>query len=142
MTTNRKPTGRASSMGGGLAAGAAVSLCATLASAGVLAWLLSAEKLAQENTGYGVMILLLASSFLGAMTAAYRIKRRRLIVCTASALIYFGLLMAMTALFFGGQYSGVGVTGIMVLCGGMLAIFPGMKSGKGVKQRKIKIGHR
>lgn len=142
MTVNRKPTGTASSIPAGLVSGALAAMITTLVGAAVMAKLIDREILAQNSTGYGVMVILLLASWLGAVTAAGKIKRQRLIICLASGAIYFGLLLAATALFFGGQYSGVGETGLLIFCGSMLGIFTGYAGKTGKNRRKIKMSTR
>ena len=117
MVANRKVTGTASSMPAGLALGAVGSLISTVIGAGVFAYMISAEKIPAEAVGYCAMAVLLISSVLGPLIAAGRIKRRRLYVCAISGLIYFLLLLGITALLFGGQYQGMGVTALLVLAG-------------------------
>ncbi len=131
MVANQKITVRASSMPAGLAVGGCVSLGTTLLLAAGLAKLVDMEILAWENIGYGIMLLLLLSSFLGAMTAFARIKRQRLLVCLVSGGIYLALLLSITALFFGGQYEAVGVTALLVLGGSGAAALLGLCGGKG-----------
>lgn len=142
MVVDRKVTGKASSMPGGLAAGALCSLSITLAMAALLAKLVEAKRMAEENIGYGVMVLLLLASFAGALVAFRRIKRQRMLVCLLSGVIYFAILMSMTALFFGGQYEAVGVTALLVLGGSAVAALLGLQQGRGQKHRKIKVPHR
>lgn len=129
-------------MPGGLAVGAGVSLGVTLLFALVLAKLVDSERMAFESIGYGIMALLLAASFLGALTAFGRIRRQRLLVCGLSGLVYFGLLLSITALFFGGQYDGVGVTALLVLAGCMSAGLLGLRQGRGGKGKKLRLPHR
>ena len=141
MIKNQKPTGRAMSMPGGLAVGAAVSIGVTLASCVLLTKLILSGALNMDQIGYGVMVLLLAASFLGALTAQGRVKHQRSMVCMLSGLVYYLMLLCTTALFFGGQYSGVGVTGLLVLGGAGTAALAA--AGKGTprrNQRKWKHG--
>ena len=142
MIVNLKPTGRAMSMPGGLTIGAVVSLGGTLLFAAVLAKLVDMEKLAWENIGYGIVVLLLLASFSGAMTAYAKIKRQRLLVCSVSGVIYFGILLAITALFFGGQYEAVGVTAALVFGGSACAWLLGLRGGGSRKGKKIRPVHR
>lgn len=142
MVVNRKHTGRAMSLPAGLAVGAAGSLAMTIILTAVLAKLVEAETMPVENIGYGIMALLVISSFAGAMIAFGRIKRQRLMVCGVSGVIYFAVLMSITALFFGGQYSAVGVTALMVLAGSAVAALLGLRQGRGAKRTKIKVPHR
>lgn len=103
MVANKKITGRATSLPAGLAIGAVCSLAATLVLTAILAKLVEAETLPVEKVGYGIMVLLIVSSFAGAMISFGRIKRQRMLVCIVSGVIYFAMLMSMTALFFGGS---------------------------------------
>ena len=95
-----------------------------------------------EKVGYGIMVLLIVSSFAGAMISFGRIKRQRMLVCIVSGVIYFAMLMSMTALFFGGQYSAVGTTALLVLAGSGAAALLGLRQGRGAKRTKIKVPHR
>ena len=88
------------------------------------------------------MVLLIVSSFAGAMIAFSRIKRQRMLVCIVSGVIYFAMLMSVTALFFGGQYSAVGTTALLVLAGSGTAALLGLRQRRGTKRTKIKVPHR
>ena len=139
MVVNRKPTGRAMSIPGGLAVGILFSMAVTLVLTAVLAKLVEAETVPQGKIGHGVMVILVLSAFVGALSAFSRIKRQRLMVCGLSGVVYFGVLMSMTALFFGGQYSSVGVTALLILLGSAAAALLGLKKGRGVKRKRIKV---
>ena len=137
-----KATGRALSMPAGLAVGGLTSLGITLGGSAVLAWLIHRERMEMENVGYGILWLLLAASFLGAMTAWRKIRRRRMLVCCASGAVYIGILLAIPALFFGWQYSGVWVTALLVLAGSLAAGLLGLGQGRGAVRRKIRLSSR
>lgn len=142
MVVNQKPTGRATSIPGGLLFGAAISLGITLLAAAVLAKLVASEILEEKNIGYGVMLMLLIGAYTGALGAYGKVKRQRLKVCLLSGVVYFGILLSITALFFGGQYEAVGVTAILVLGGSMTAGLLGLRQNRGGKKRKIRILNR
>ena len=142
MVANKKITGRATSLPVGLAIGATCSLAATLILTAILAKMVESETLPVEKIGYGIMALLMVSSFAGAMIAFGRIKRQRMLVCIVSGVIYFAMLMSMTALFFGGQYSAVGTTALLVLAGSGTAALLGLRQRRGTKRTKIKVPHR
>ncbi len=133
MVVNRKVTGKASSMPAGLAIGAAVSIGATLALSVVVGWLVYAGQLKEGHIGYCAMGILLLSSLLGAVVSKGKIKRQLLAVCGASGLIYYAVLLMTTALFSGGEYRGMGVTALMVLCGCAIGALPGVRRGRGVR---------
>lgn len=135
MVANVKPTGKAMSMPAGLALGGAVSLGMTILAAAGIALLAEREILPEGSIGYAVMVLLLLAAAAGGIVANGKIKRRKLLVSGLSAAIYYGELLAITALFFGGQYQGMGVTALMVLAGAALPLLLA-RQGRGEGKRK------
>lgn len=142
MVVDRKVTGTASSMPAGLLTGWGIGIGITLLGAAVCAHLISKETIAGEGIGYCSMVIVLLASIAGAAISAAKIKRRRLQVCLMSGGVYFATLLAGTALFFGGQYQGMGVTGLLVLAGCGTVILMGLNNGKQRRPRKRKIGNR
>ena len=140
MTVNQKVTGTAVSMPAGIALGCAVSLLITIAGSGLVAKLISDEIMPQTAIGYGAMIILLAASTIGASISAWKIKRLRLQVCLLSGVAYYAALLCITALFFGGQYQGMGVTALVVLAGTGVAILLSTREKKTRKYRKGRRG--
>lgn len=133
MVTNRKVTGKASSMPMGLAMGGALSMGVTVLLAMITAKLADTGTVGEEYIGYAAVIILLLSSALGAWLAAAKIKRQRLVVCIASGVIYYGLLVCLTAVFFGGTYVGMGVTALVVAGSNLTVSLLGMGQGRGRK---------
>lgn len=117
MVANRKVSGRAKSIPAGLGIGLAISMVITLFGSLIIAILLDSQNMQEQSIGYGSMVLLLLSSAAGAVTAATTVKRQLLPVCMLSGSCYYAALLAITALFFGGQYQGMGVTALMILAG-------------------------
>lgn len=140
MVINRKSTGLAASMPVGLLAGGLVSLASTLLLTGGLAKLLDAEILREESMGYGVMGMLFISAFAGSVVSCKKIKHRHLMTAALSGIVYLVILLSITALFFGGQYSAVGVTAILIFCGSAAAamVFSGVGRGRKTARRKRK----
>ena len=134
MVANKKVTGRASSVPGGLASGMLTGLVITLLASAFAAYLASREVLAQDMFGYCAMGVLVLASFAGAAVAVRRIKKMPLQMAVASGLLLYVMLISMTALFFGGQYDAMGITLVLVLigsgAGGILA------SGKPVSRKR------
>lgn len=135
MVTQHKATGRASSMPGGLAWGALVSMGLTLVGSGLVAFLVDRGSMPVDGIGYGAMVILMVSALSGAWTAWKKVKRLRLQVCLISGGIYYLMLLGVTMLFFGGQFRGMGVTALVVACGSILAILAGFSKGRGGKRR-------
>lgn len=142
MAVNRKTTGKACSLPAGLAWGEAVNLGITAAGAALMGKLMDIGSMSWENVGYGIMAMLLCASFLGALVAYKKIKRQRLLVCLLSGALYYGTLLLITALFFGGQFQAIGVTALLVLGGSGAAGLLGRQSGRGGKIKKMKVGYR
>ena len=134
-----KVTGRASSVFTGLVWATLTASVITLIGIAVTSLMIERELMEWKRTGYAVLIILLISSWAGAVVAALKIKRRKLLFCLMSGVLYFVMLLVVTALFFGGEYSGVGETALLILCGSLLA---SMWTGRGNKQIKhTKISH-
>ena len=142
MVANGKITGRAWSIPAGLAAGWGCSMAVTILLTAAVAYMLSSEKLTIEMTGYGSMITLVAAAATGAQISWRLIRHRRAMVCMLSGVCYFLSLMAITALFFGGQYSGVGVTAILVFgsAGGVTLL--GLKENSSSRNHRKKYPYR
>lgn len=139
MVVNRKPTGIASSVPAGLAQGWMVFLAMILAGSAGVAALVSMEKMAENHLGYGIMVVLLLASWLGAVVSRKKIKRQNLPVCLASGGIGLASLLLITGLFFGGQYTAVGETSLLICCGSLLAAMGGKTRKTKGAQRKFRI---
>lgn len=141
MVRNRKVSGRAVTAPVGLLMGVGTSLLVTLSISAWIANLVLNEKLAEVWIGYGATATILVSSWIGALISAATIKRRWAMICGVNGVIYFLALLSITALFFGGQYEGMGVTLLLVLCGTGVAVLMGAKRGvgQGRKKRKYRV---
>lgn len=142
MVLHQKTTGRASSIPAGLAAGITVSFLITLFGVILTAKLIEEEIFKEDYVGYAVMVILITASFAGAIISRNRIKRQYLIVCGLSGILYFLMLLSITALFFGGQYEAVGVTGILIFGGSMLPLLIQNRKKTSDKRRKIRLPNR
>lgn len=138
MVRTKINTGKAASMPGGLVLGAGISVAVTIILSAVIAKLVQTEALQQDQIGYAVMVLLITASSLGAAIAQGKVKHQRVLVCMLSGLIYYVILICITALFFGGQYTGFGVTGLLILGGaGTTALLSGRRKGRGGKRKLL-----
>lgn len=128
-----KQTGCAMSMPMGLCIGTTASLGITALSIAMLANLLEKESVSWEAAGYGIMATLILSSFIGAKVSWLKIKHQKVIVSMMSGLLYYGILLSITALFFGGQYEAVGVTFLLVSAGCGSAVLLGNRVNRGAR---------
>ena len=117
----------------GLLVGVLVSLGIMLLSVGLLAFMISKGSLQESSIGYAVLAILLLSSALGASMAVGITEKKRLFTGIVTTLAYGLCLLACTALFFGGEYQGVGVTLLVLLAGGILPALIGSKEKKRFK---------
>ena len=137
MNRTIRHTGKVRSFPAGMAISAAVSMIITLTLSAVIAWELDAERISWDQAGYWIMGMLFASSFAGALTGAAAMGRQHIVVSLLSGLLYWSLLLCVTALFFGGDYEAIWVTGGMILAGcGTSALIARPKSQK----RSVKKG--
>lgn len=127
---------------GVLLGGALAAIGVTLVCCAVCAWLISKEMIGEAAADYCIPVILILSSFAGGKTAIHRIQERRLITGVIVAAIYVLALLAVTALFFGGQYQGIGVTVPAALSGGVGAAILGNRAKKRAASRKSKMKHR
>lgn len=131
----KKQLGRAPSVGKSVAAGVAFGTVWTLVSAAVIAKLVDSEILPMENVGYGSMIAVLTAVFIGASLAGKRAGHMVIQATVCSGVAYFVCLLLVNALFFGGSYTGLGVTALLVALATGLAVLASGK-GKGRAGRK------
>lgn len=142
MVTNHKPTGRSVSMPAGLTQGAIMAMVLTIAGCAIIAKAVETEILAENRMGYAIMIMLILTSWVSALYSHKKIKTRRVVVCMISGGIYMMVLMGITALFFGGQYTAVGETALLVFCGSMLASLQTSKEKRRGGKSRVKIRNR
>lgn len=135
MLTSKKTFGKARSMPIGLAWGTAAALLITIAFAALITQLVLGEKLDETAIGTGSMIVLPVASAVSAITASGMIKRRRMQVCMLSGVIYLLCLVLINLLLFGGQFSSLGVTILLVAAGTIIVGMWGLKGEKKMRKR-------
>lgn len=139
MPIRKLQTGRATSMPQGLFIGLVISIVTTLISISILAKMIEKEIISLQNIGYAIMPILLGAPFLGAYISAKQIKRQRLAVCLSSGVLYWLILFAITALFYGGKYEAVAITAALIMTGSLTAFLSSAPKAKHNKHRKINI---
>lgn len=138
MVTNRRTYGKSLSMPVGIGIGVGISMLVLLLGCAVIAALLNNETIGMDALGYGAVIILLASSYIGALTASCLVKRRKLLVCTVHAGLTLGLLLLINGMLFGGSVSGLGATTVLLMGGGACAALTNMER-KGRRRSKLRI---
>lgn len=119
---SQKISGRAVSMPMGIARGVAAGGILLTAFLAVLAKMILAEIVAEQMIGYGIMITLLTASCLGAMVSMHAVKHRNLMTAFLTGVSFLLVLYAATVLLFDGQFDGVLVSSVLVICGSLLGL--------------------
>lgn len=120
--------------------GGATGVILSILCASLLAWLISSERLGQGSINSGSLLILLAGSAVAAIVAISLFREKRLLVCAMGALSFALIMLAMTAVFFEGQYNGVMVSVLVIISGSgsvcLLGLIPQKKHNH--SRRKIK----
>jgi len=83
-------------------------------------WLILAGKLNIENVKYSIPIIILLSTFIGSMYS--KLGNNKLYFIIISNILYLILLLLINAILYNGVFKGIGVTAVVALGGGVLAI--------------------
>ena len=111
--------------------GALISLLVTLAGSAIISSLIITEKVGEGSIGFASVVIQLLAAIIGAWCAVIISKKQRLQVALLSGAGYYLMLLAATALFFGGQYTGLGITALIVFAGcGLVVLITGKNSSK------------
>ena len=95
----------------------------TLLSSALAAWLISNEKLQESSFGLATSIIHFISALVGTFCVNMIIKKNMIPISLLLCGCYLAVLFSCTALFWDGQYSGIGRTLIAVMLGSSCSIF-------------------
>ena len=123
----------------GITIGTSLSVISAVGGVAILASLIENEQIAEGTMRTGCMFIHFLSASLGSLVSAAITKQKRLPVCIITAAAYLGIMLAMTALLFGGQYQGIGSTALIVMAGGGAAVLPAfIRKGSGGRMKKLR----
>ena len=142
MSFKKKQSVRSGDPAAAIAIGAVAALILSIALCAVITGVVSSGNTDIQSVGIWIYAVQGVCCFLGAMAGAIVAAGKRMQVCLLTALAYFLCLLAMTALLFGGQYSGVIMSAMMVMLGGLAAGLLGIRTKKGMKIKGIKRSYR
>ena len=128
----KKITGRAPSLGKSVAAGVLLGAAWTVLCAVILAKLIDSGILPMEKVGYGSMAAVLSAVFACASLAGRKAGHMVIQAAAISGAAYFLCLIFVNAFFFGGSYSGLAVTFVLIALATTAAI---LAAGKGSGRR-------
>ena len=101
------PTGKAKSIPKGMTIAVLIGMSSTLAMSAAIAIALNNESITWQQAGFWIMGMLFVASFISGKCAYLTIKRQRFAVSIMSGVLYWGILLCITALFFGGKFGAV-----------------------------------
>lgn len=117
MVSKGRTTGRAKSVPAALALAAFVSMFITATASAAIAYGLNREKITWVQAGYWIMGMLYGAALIGGKCAFRSVKSNRFLISAMSGLLYWGLLLCLTALFFGGDYGPIWETAAIIGAG-------------------------
>lgn len=119
-----------------LLVGLLVGMLLTILIAGIGASLIASEKVPENTADWIVVLAVLCGSMASSLVVTAREQGTRILMCLAGGAIYFVGLLCAGAVLFDGVSGGVGLTGLVAVCGSVVMWMLGMKSGK---KQKIKV---
>ena len=135
----KKITGRSPSLGKSVAAGVLLGAAWTVLCAVILAKLIDSGVMPMEKVGYGSMAAVLSAVFAGASLAGKKAGHMVIQAAAISGAAYFLCLLLVNALFFGGSYSGMAVTFVLIALATGLAILAAGKGSGRHRHKRYKI---
>ena len=92
-------------------------------SAAILSTLMLNGSIPEKRMNYFILVQMIVSVFLGTVIGRKGAGEYRKTVCIITGITIFCFLLLATAVLFGGKYTGVGETGLLILCGCVLPFF-------------------
>ena len=127
-------------MPAGIAVGTGISWVCMLLMAALLAWLVSTQRIGENGIGYGIMVILPFSTFVGCLAAYGRIRHARLTVSAMlCAVVYISLIVF--GFLFGGKMEGFLLHGALVMAGGGISMIPALIAPGSGGRRRNKYRH-
>ena len=137
MVRNSKVTGTALPMALGITIGVGSSILMLVLSVVFIARLIIGEKMPLSAIGYVIMAAHVLSVCMGGIIASAAFKHRKMVVCLIVSAMYYLVLVSCTAIFFGGQYQGMGITALVVAgAAGITGWFASREKNNGTKRYK------
>ena len=122
-------------------AGTIAGILLLVGSAALLSTLVLNGGIPEAKISYCALGVIILAAFFAAMIARKKAGERKNAVCILTGVALFCILLLTTASLYGGQYNGVGETGLLILCGSLLPILMRRNSSKKKKagSRMVKL---
>ena len=122
--------------------GTAASIGISVAGAAVTAWLISSGKTPQNGMDTAAWIILFLSAACGSWIASGLTEGKKLQTAMITGGAFLTILLAVTALFFGGRFRGVWIGLILILGASLSTAMLGLRQGRGGKKQQWKRRYR
>ena len=122
--------------------GASVSMLVTLILIAIWTTLINTGLISISKMDYYVICTLLVSAVIGSIVGAAKTNQKKMHISLLTGVLYLLLLLSITAIFFEGQYYGIGVSTLAIISGCVAALLVGVKGEGRSKMRRKKIKHR
>ena len=132
-----KHPGKAGSVLTGMLVATLISTIITLTLSALIAIFLNSEKITWVQAGYWIMGMLFLAAFSAGKGAYIVVKRQKFVLAAMTGVLYWGMLLCATCLFFGGNMNSVPETGGIILAGSFAQILLCHSNSK--KQRKFRV---
>ena len=122
--------------------GTATSILTSVIGAAITAWMISTGKAPQSGTNTAGWIILFLSAACGSWIASKMAEGKKLQTAMITGGTYLMILILMTALFFGGNYSGLWVGAILTGAASLATAMLSLRQGSGGKKMQWKKRYR
>lgn len=137
MAVKRKLSGKGISIPIGIAIGVVTAIGVTLLGALAMAAMVIRETVPMDGIGVGAMGILILASALGSWIGSGLTKQKKLLVCGLTALVFYLVLLSVTAVCFDGVYDGMGLTALLLTAGAGVPLLSGLRKKSGKSRVKI-----
>ena len=122
--------------------GTATSILTSVIGATITAWLISSGKTPQNGMDTAAWIILFLSAACGSWIASGLTEGKKLQTAMLTGGAFLAILLAVTALFFGGRFRGVWIGLILILGASFSTAMLGLRQGRGCKKQQWKRRYR
>lgn len=119
----KNKNGFACSIPAGLAIGTLYAIIWTILMTMGISYAIICKWMPEDNIGYCAMLILFTASFIGAITSIKKIKHQKMMAAIATGIIFWGVLLGITGICFGGHYAAIPESASMILIGSLSATF-------------------
>lgn len=108
----------------------------------ILTWLINRGSVKEDYMKSCVLLIAAVASFFGVVVSLRRVKEKKILIGTLTAISFVFILFMLTSLLFDGQYHKVTVTVLSILIGGAMGYVASRNRKKRTTSRRAKTRYR